>query len=155
MSLIEKCLQKLLKALYKDRSHAIAHYKHTLSSKKHNIEGIIAEKAVTLSRLTDIDKAVDQTVSMLKRYPEFSKNLSQFLADYTQALQIRNDLPLKVFNLSRNDEENILSDYQVELLEDANKKKIQAHSKDKFNMTPNPTTLQDVKTVSTAATNEV
>lgn len=35
---VEKCLQKLLRTLHKDRSHALAHYRHILSSQKNGIE---------------------------------------------------------------------------------------------------------------------
>lgn len=116
VKLVEKCLQKLLRALHKDRSHTLAHYRHVLLSQKHNIEGTTAEKAFTLSRLVDIDKAVTQTMIMLQRFPELAKKLSQLMQDYVQALRSKEDLSKGVFSLTIDDEEHILEDYKTEIL---------------------------------------
>lgn len=61
---MQKCLQKLLRSLHKDRHHTIAHYKHLLSS---SFEQAEREKSITLEHLTDIDRMVNQSLQMLQR----------------------------------------------------------------------------------------
>lgn len=61
---MQKCLQKLLRALHKDRHHAIAHYRHQLAT---SFEQAEREKAMTLEHLTDIDRMVNQSLQMLQR----------------------------------------------------------------------------------------
>lgn len=62
---VQKCLQKLLRSLHKDRHHTIAHYRHLLAS---SIELAEREKSVTLEHLVDIDHMVNQSLQMLYRY---------------------------------------------------------------------------------------
>lgn len=64
---VQKCLQKLLRSLHKDRHHTIAHYRHLLAS---SIELAEREKSVTLEHLVDIDHMVNQSLQMLYRYTE-------------------------------------------------------------------------------------
>lgn len=61
---VQKCLQKLLRSLHKDRHHTIAHYKHLLSS---SFEQAEREKGLTLEHLTDIDRLVNRSLQMLER----------------------------------------------------------------------------------------
>jgi amyloid beta A4 protein len=61
---VQKCLQKLLRALHKDRHHTISHYRHLLAS---SFEQAEREKSLTLEHLTDIDKMVNQSLQMLER----------------------------------------------------------------------------------------
>jgi len=61
---VQKCLQKLLRSLHKDRHHTIAHYRHLLAS---SIELAEREKSVTLEHLVDIDHMVNQSLQMLYR----------------------------------------------------------------------------------------
>lgn len=62
---VQKCLQKLLRSLHKDRHHTISHYRHLLSS---SLEQAEREKALTLEHLVDIDHTVNQSLQMLQRY---------------------------------------------------------------------------------------
>ncbi|KAG8320739.1 Amyloid-like protein 2 [Homalodisca vitripennis] len=61
---VQKCLQKLLRSLHKDRHHTISHYRHLLSS---SLEQAEREKAITLEHLVDIDHTVNQSLQMLQR----------------------------------------------------------------------------------------
>lgn len=65
MHRIQKCLQKLLRALHKDRHHTIAHYKHLLDS---SLEQAQREKPATLEHLAEIDRITNQSLLMLERY---------------------------------------------------------------------------------------
>ncbi|XP_015184340.1 PREDICTED: beta-amyloid-like protein isoform X3 [Polistes dominula] len=64
---IQKCLQKLLRALHKDRHHTIAHYKHLLDS---SLEQAQREKPATLEHLAEIDRITNQSLLMLERKDE-------------------------------------------------------------------------------------
>ncbi|EEB14211.1 conserved hypothetical protein [Pediculus humanus corporis] len=70
---VQKCLQKLLRCLHKDRHHTIAHYKHLLSS---SFEQAEREKSITLEHLTDIDRMVNQSLQMLQRQVGFINQIT-------------------------------------------------------------------------------
>jgi amyloid beta A4 protein len=59
---VQKCLQKLLRSLHKDRHHSIAHYRHLLVSSPDQAD---RERSLTLEHLVDIDKMVNQSLQML------------------------------------------------------------------------------------------
>ena len=50
---VQKCLQKLLRSMHKDRHHTIQHYKHLLET---NMEQADREKEITIEHLADIDR---------------------------------------------------------------------------------------------------
>lgn len=62
---VQKCLQKLLRSLHKDRHHTITHYRHLLMT---SVEQAERERAITLEHLVDIDHMVNQSLQMLERY---------------------------------------------------------------------------------------
>lgn len=91
---------------------------------------MVPEKALTLSRLTDIDKATNQSMAMLRRFPELSKKLSQLMIDYVQALRSKDDIPGSGLSLTRQAEENILEKYQTDIKQSIVEKERQ-HETDK------------------------
>lgn len=113
---VEKCLQKLLRALHKDRAHALAHYRHLLSSGgAGGLEAAASERPRTLERLVDIDRAVNQSMTMLKRYPDLSAKLSQLMDDYIQALRSKDDTPGSMLGMTETAEAAILDKYRDEI----------------------------------------
>lgn len=113
---VEKCLQKLLRALHKDRAHAFAHYRHLLSAGgTGGLEAAASERPRTLERLVDIDRAVNQSMAMLKRYPELSAKLSQLMEDYIQALRSKDDTPGSMLGMTEEAESAILDKYRAEI----------------------------------------
>lgn len=123
---MEKCLQKLLRALHKDRAHAFAHYRHLLSAGgTGGLEAAASERPRTLERLVDIDRAVNQSMSMLKRYPELSAKLSQLMEDYIQALRSKDDTPGSMLGMTEEAESAILDKYRVEIEHKVNEKERQ------------------------------
>lgn len=109
-------MQKLLRALHKDRAHALAHYRHLLSSGgSGGLEAAASERPRTLERLVDIDRAVNQSMAMLKRYPELSAKLSQLMDDYIQALRSKDDTPGSMLGMTEDAEAAILDKYRVEV----------------------------------------
>lgn len=123
---VEKCLQKLLRALHKDRAHALAHYRHLLSAGgSSGLEAAASEHPRTLERLVDIDRAVNQSMSMLKRYPELSSKLSQLMDDYIQALRSKDDTPGTTLGMTEEAEAAILDKYRAEIERKINEKERQ------------------------------
>ncbi|KAG5673791.1 hypothetical protein PVAND_003810 [Polypedilum vanderplanki] len=123
---VEKCLQKLLRALHKDRAHALAHYRHLLSSGgTGGLEAAAQERPRTLERLIDIDRAVNQSMTMLKRYPSLSKKLSQLMEDYIQALRSKDDTPGLLLSMTEEAESGILDKYRIEIERKVNEKERQ------------------------------
>ncbi|XP_037935328.1 amyloid-beta-like protein [Teleopsis dalmanni] len=113
---VEKCLQKLLRALHKDRAHALAHYRHLLNSGgPGGLEAAASERPRTLERLIDIDRAVNQSMTMLKRYPDLSAKISQLMNDYILALRSKDDIPGSSLGMSEEAEAAILDKYRVEI----------------------------------------
>lgn len=123
---VEKCLQKLLRALHKDRAHALAHYRHLLSSGgTGGLEAAASERPRTLERLVDIDRAVNQSMTMLKRYPELNKKLSQLMEDYIQALRSKDETPGSLLAMTEDAESAILDKYRTEIERKVNEKERQ------------------------------
>ena len=54
---MQKCLQKLLRALNKDRHHTVAHYKHLLNS---DFRAAERERDATLQHLSDLERMTNQ-----------------------------------------------------------------------------------------------
>lgn len=120
---VEKCLQKLLRALHKDRAHALAHYRHLLSvGGAAGLEAANTERPRTLERLVDIDRAVNQSMAMLQRYPELSTKLTQLMEDYIQALRSKDDTPGNMLGMTEEAEADILDKYRAEIERKINEK---------------------------------
>lgn len=119
-------MQKLLRALHKDRAHALAHYRHLLSSGgTGGLEAAAQERPRTLERLIDIDRAVNQSMTMLKRYPSLSKKLSQLMEDYIQALRSKDETPGSLLAMTEEAESAILDKYRIEIERKVNEKERQ------------------------------
>lgn len=110
---MQKCLQKLLRSLHKDRAHAITHYRHLLSS---SLDAAAREQPRTLERLTDIDRTVNQSMQMLKRFPELSTKIGQLMDDYIQALRSKDETPGALLAMTAEAEQAILDKYRDEVV---------------------------------------
>lgn len=116
----------MLRALHKDRAHALAHYRHLLSSGgTGGLEAAAQERPRTLERLIDIDRAVNQSMTMLKRYPNLSKKLSQLMEDYIQALRSKDETPGSLLAMTEDAESAILDKYRIEIERKVNEKERQ------------------------------
>lgn len=62
---IEKCFNRLLRALQKDRHHTIVHFDVLLT---HNPSQAQREKEATIQHMNDIERLKNQTLQMLDRY---------------------------------------------------------------------------------------
>lgn len=110
---VQKCLQKLLRSLHKDRAHAITHYRHLLSS---SLDAANREQPRTLERLVDIDRTVNQSMQMLKRFPDLSTKIGQLMDDYIQALRSKDDTPGALLAMTPDAEQAILDKYKDEVV---------------------------------------
>ncbi|XP_018326390.2 amyloid-beta-like protein [Agrilus planipennis] len=110
---VQKCLQKLLRALHKDRAHAITHYRHLLQS---SLDAAAREQPRTLERLTDIDRTVNQSMQMLKRFPDLSTKIGQLMDDYLQALRSKDETPGSLLAMTTDAEAAILDKYKSEVV---------------------------------------
>ncbi|KAG5892448.1 hypothetical protein JTB14_009856 [Gonioctena quinquepunctata] len=109
---VQKCLQKLLRSLHKDRAHAISHYRHLLAN---SLEAAAREQPRTLERLTDIDRTVNQSMQMLKRFPDLSAKIGQLMDDYIQALRSKDETPGSLLAMTSDAEQAILDKYKSEI----------------------------------------
>ncbi|XP_066588778.1 amyloid-beta-like protein isoform X2 [Prorops nasuta] len=123
MHRIQKCLQKLLRALHKDRHHTIAHYKHLLDS---SLEQAQREKPATLEHLAEIDKITNQSLLMLERYPDLSAKIGRLMDDYVLALRSKDETPGLLLAMTREAEAAILDKYQADV---ASKQQEKEHQK--------------------------
>lgn len=89
--------------------------------------------------MVDIDKAVNQSMAMLKRFPSLSHKLVQIMTDYVQALRSKDETPGLVLAPSKEAEESILDKYKSEVMQNiaekerqryADKKKLQLRYKE-------------------------
>jgi len=79
------------------------------------LEAAASERPRTLERLIDIDRAVNQSMTMLKRYPELSAKIAQLMNDYILALRSKDDIPGSSLGMSEEAEAGILDKYRVEI----------------------------------------
>lgn len=110
---VQKCLQKLLRALHKDRAHAISHYRHLLAGG--SLEQAAREQPRTLERLADIDRTVNQSLQMLRRYPDLAAKIGQLMDDYVQALRSKDETPGSLLAMTTEAEAAILDKYRADV----------------------------------------
>lgn len=89
------------------------------------LEAAAQERPRTLERLIDIDRAVNQSMTMLKRYPSLSKKLSQLMEDYIQALRSKDDTPGNLLTMNEDAEASILDKYRLEVERKVNERERQ------------------------------
>lgn len=69
---IEKCLEKLLRALEKDRTHTLHHFRHLLNS---NTVQALREKNTILDHLENLLRMANHSISMLDKVPSISSKI--------------------------------------------------------------------------------
>lgn len=87
---VQKCLQKLLRALNKDRHHTVSHYKHLLNS---DYEAADRERDATLQHLSDLERMVNQSLNMLARHPDLNAKIGRLMREYAAALRSKDSTP--------------------------------------------------------------
>lgn len=85
---VQKCLEKLIRALEKDRTHTINHYKHLLNT---NLEQASKEKVLTLDHLNDLSRTLNQSITMLDHYPDLSRKIKPDILTFLEDLKTHNE----------------------------------------------------------------
>ena len=109
---VQKCLQKLLRALHKDRHHTIQHYRHLLET---SFEQAERERLVTIDHLADIDRLVNESLEMLARYEDLNARVLPLMEDYLIALRSRDGTPAPLLRMDREHEEDLIRGYSNEI----------------------------------------
>jgi len=110
---VQKCLQKLLRSMHKDRHHTIQHYKHLLET---NMEQADREKEITIEHLADIDRLVNESLQMLSRYPELNTKILPLMEDYLVALRSRDNTPAPLLNMDKEHETQMINNFKEEMI---------------------------------------
>lgn len=71
---IQKCLQKLVRALEKDRHHTLQHYFHMIQK---NIKNADKMKDDILDHLEHLNKVYNQSLDMLDKYPDIANKVKE------------------------------------------------------------------------------
>lgn len=105
---IQKCLEKLMKSLEKDRIHTLHHYKHLLqvSSKL-----ALKEKAATLTHLENLIVIANRSISMLNKYPTLNDKIRNHIIAFWHNLR---GVPFNQV-ISRDTEQQIMEKYEEEI----------------------------------------
>jgi len=109
---IQKCLEKLLRSLHKDRHHSVAHFRHLLNMNPAQAQ---REKEATIQHLNDIDRLTNQSLQMLDRYPEIQAKIVPMMRDHLMALRSKDDTPSPLL-ATRTSEEDVLDSYKAEIV---------------------------------------
>jgi len=81
---IEKCLEKLLRALEKDRTHTLHHYRHLLNS---NTRQALREKDAMLDHLDNLIRMGNQSIQMLDRAPPVADRIRKRMVAFWHNLR--------------------------------------------------------------------
>merc|ERR1712083_364764 len=109
---VQKCLQKLLRALHKDRHHTIQHFRHLLETSLDQAE---RERDITVEHLADIDRLVNESLQMLSRFQDLNTKILPLMEDYLIALRSRDNTPAPLLSMDREHEEQMINNYRAEM----------------------------------------
>lgn len=103
---IEKCMEKLFRALEKDRMHTLHHFRHMLTS---NTKQALREKDAMLDHLENLIRMGNQSMQMLARVPSVSDKIR------TRMLALWLNLRGSEQSLTRDSEQKIMDRYEDEV----------------------------------------
>jgi amyloid beta A4 protein len=81
---IEKCLEKLLRALEKDRTHTLHHFRHLLNS---YTKQALKDKDAMLDHLDDLIRMANQSIQMLDRVPNIADKIKRRMVAFWHNLR--------------------------------------------------------------------
>lgn len=115
---IEKCLEKLLRALEKDRTHTLHRYRHLLNS---DMKSALKEKNLILDHLENLAKLGNQSILMLDRVSSISNKLKdKIIAFWRNLKDLSNDE-----TVTRESEKRVLERYEEEVAQKQQEKEKQ------------------------------
>eukprot|EP00096_Caligus_rogercresseyi_P011048 TRINITY_DN422_c0_g2_i1.p1 TRINITY_DN422_c0_g2~~TRINITY_DN422_c0_g2_i1.p1 ORF type:complete len:380 (+),score=112.00 TRINITY_DN422_c0_g2_i1:1362-2501(+) len=109
---VQKCLQKLLRALHKDRHHTIQHFRHLLET---SFEQAEREREITIEHLADIDRLINESLEMLSRYEDLNTKILPLMEDYLIALRSRDNTPASLLRMDKQHEKEMIDNYTTDI----------------------------------------
>lgn len=105
---IEKCMEKLLRALEKDRTHTLHHFRHLLNS---NTKQALREKDAMLDHLDNLIRMGNQSIQMLERVPSVADKIRDRMIAFWHNLR---GIPLEE-SITKEAEKAIMERYEEEV----------------------------------------
>lgn len=107
---IQKCLEKLMKSLEKDRVHTLHHYRHLLLV---NPKLATKEKQATLTHLENLIVIANRSISMLSKYPNVNDKIHNHIVAFWHNLRgVSFEQPI-----TRDTESAIVDKYEREIVQ--------------------------------------
>ena len=115
---IEKCLEKLLRALEKDRTHTLHHFRHLLNS---YTKQALKDKEAMLDHLDDLIRMANQSIQMLDRVPNIADKIRRRMIAFWHNLR---GIPIDE-KISKETELAIMDRYEEEVAQKQQEKERQ------------------------------
>ncbi|XP_045524453.1 amyloid-beta-like protein isoform X3 [Pieris brassicae] len=109
---VQKCLQRLVRALAAERSGALAAWRRAAAAGR---EAAAAERASAADRLQDADRALQRALSALRRRPHLYASIGTAIEDYVQSMQSKDDMAVSLMSMTPEAEELLLDRIEAEV----------------------------------------
>ncbi|CAG4951057.1 unnamed protein product [Parnassius apollo] len=109
---VQKCLQRLVRALAAERSGALTAWRRAAAAGK---EAAAAERASAADRLQDADRALQRALSALRRRPHLYASIGTAIEDYVQSMQSKDDMAVSLMSMTPEAEELLLDRIEAEV----------------------------------------
>ncbi|XP_048483397.1 amyloid-beta-like protein isoform X2 [Plutella xylostella] len=109
---VQKCLQRLVRALAAERAGALAAWRRAASAGR---EAAAAERARASDRLQDADRTLQRALTALRRRPHLYANIGTAIEDYVQSMQSKDDMAVSLMSMTPEAEELLLDRIEAEV----------------------------------------
>ncbi|CAH2090509.1 unnamed protein product [Euphydryas editha] len=109
---VQKCLQRLVRALAAERSGALAAWRRAAAAGR---EAAAAERASAADRLQDADRALQRALTSLRRRPHLYASIGTAIEDYVQSMQSKDDMAVSLMSMTPEAEELLLDRIEAEV----------------------------------------
>ncbi|XP_034832549.2 amyloid-beta-like protein isoform X1 [Maniola hyperantus] len=109
---VQKCLQRLVRALAAERSGALAAWRRAAATGR---EAAAAERASAADRLQDADRALQRALTSLRRRPHLYASIGTAIEDYVQSMQSKDDMAVSLMSMTPEAEELLLDRIEAEV----------------------------------------
>ncbi|KAJ2951573.1 hypothetical protein O0L34_g13725 [Tuta absoluta] len=109
---VQKCLQRLVRALAAERGGALAAWRRAAAAGR---EAASAERASAADRLQDADRALQRALTALRRRPHLYASIGTAIEDYVQSMQSKDDMAVSLMSMTPEAEELLLDRIEAEV----------------------------------------
>ncbi|XP_030037141.1 amyloid-beta-like protein isoform X2 [Manduca sexta] len=109
---VQKCLQRLVRALAAERSGALAAWRRAAAAGR---EAAAAERTSAADRLQDADRALQRALTALRRRPHLYASIGTAIEDYVQSMQSKDDMAVSLMSMTPEAEELLLDRIEAEV----------------------------------------